>query len=68
MKNQFSQRVTDIITYSKEEAWRLQNNYIGPEHLLLGLIRDGDGKAIDVLNGMHVNGLFSFFNTCHDAF
>ena len=55
MKNQFSQRVTDIITYSKEEAWRLQNNYIGPEHLLLGLIRDGDGKAIDVLNGMHVN-------------
>ena len=55
MKNQFSQRVTDIITYSKEEAYRLQNDYIGAEHLLLGLIREGEGKAIDILNALHVN-------------
>lgn len=49
MTNQFSQRVSDIITYSKEEANRLRNNYIGPEHLLLGMLRDGGGKAIDIL-------------------
>lgn len=55
MKNQFSQRVTDIITYSKEEAYRLHNDYIGAEHLLLGLIREGEGKAIDILNALHVN-------------
>ena len=41
MNNQFSQKVSEIIIYSKEEANRLRNGYIGPEHLLLGLIRDG---------------------------
>lgn len=45
MNNQFSQRVSDIITYSKEEANRLKNRYIGPEHLLLGMLRDGGGKS-----------------------
>lgn len=49
MYSQFTQRVTDIITYSKEEASRLRNDYIGPEHLLLGLIREGEGKAIEAL-------------------
>ena len=49
MNNQFTQRVSDIITYSKEEANRLRNSYIGPEHLLLGLIREGEGKAIEIL-------------------
>ena len=49
MNNQFSQRVSDIITYSKEEANRLKNRYIGPEHLLLGMLRDGGGKAIEIL-------------------
>lgn len=49
INNQFSKQVADIILYSKEEANRLKNNYIGPEHLLLGLIRDGQGKAIDIL-------------------
>ena len=49
MNNQFSQRVSDIITYSKEEANRLRNRYIGPEHLLLGMLRDGGGKAIEIL-------------------
>ena len=49
MNNQFTQRVSDIIMYSKEEANRLRNSYIGPEHLLLGLIREGEGKAIEIL-------------------
>lgn len=49
MNNQFSQRVSDIITYSKEEANRLKNRYIGPEHLLLGILRDGGGKAVEIL-------------------
>lgn len=55
MKNQFSQRVTDILNFSKEEAFRLRNDFIGPEHLLLGLIREGDGKAIDLLTSLHVD-------------
>lgn len=49
MNNQFSQRVSDIITYSKEEANRLRSRSIDPEHLLLGMIRDGGGKAIEIL-------------------
>lgn len=55
MNNQFSQRVSDIITYSKEEANRLKNNYIGPEHLLLGMLRDGGGKAIEILHELDVD-------------
>lgn len=55
MNNQFSQRVSDIITYSKEEANRLRNSYIGPEHLLLGMLRDGGGKAIDILTKLDIN-------------
>lgn len=55
MNNQFSNKVSDIIVYSKEEASRLRNNYIGPEHLLLGLIRDGEGKAIEILNKLNIN-------------
>ena len=55
MNSQFSQRVSDIITYSKEEANRLKNNYIGPEHLLLGILRDGGGKAIDILHEMDID-------------
>ena len=49
MINQFSQKVSDILVYSKEEAIRLGNDYIGPEHLLLGLIRDGESRAVEVL-------------------
>ena len=54
MNNQFTQRVSDIITYSKEEANRLRNCYIGPEHLLLGLIREGGGKAIEILFNLQI--------------
>ncbi len=49
MNNQYSKSVTRVLTYSKEEAIRLCNDYIGPEHLLLGIIRDGDNRAAQVL-------------------
>lgn len=55
MNNQFSQRVSDIITYSKEEANRLRNRYIGPEHLLLGMLRDGGGKAMEILMKLDID-------------
>lgn len=49
MNSQFSQRVSDVLTYSKEEANRLGCSLIAPEHLLLGILRDGGGKAMEVL-------------------
>lgn len=55
MDNNFSQRVRDIMAYSREEAGRLQNNYIGPEHLMLGILRDGDGVAIQVLQDFDID-------------
>lgn len=55
MNAEFSQRVKDVLAYSKEEAERLGNNYIGPEHLLLGIIRDGEGPALDILMALSVD-------------
>lgn len=49
MDSQFSQRVKDILGYSKEEAIRLGNSHISPEHLFLGILRDGESAAIDIL-------------------
>ncbi len=49
MDSQFSQRVKDILGYSKEEAIRLGNSHISPEHLFLGILRDGEGVAVEVL-------------------
>ena len=49
MDAKFSQRIKDVLTYSKEEAVRLGNAYIGTEHLLLGMLREGEGLAIDIL-------------------
>lgn len=49
MEAKFSQRVKDVLTYSREEAVRLGNNYIGLEHLLLGIIREGEGMAAKLL-------------------
>ena len=49
MDSQFSQRVKDILSYSKEEAIRLGNSHISPEHLFLGILRDGEGVAIEIL-------------------
>jgi len=50
MEAKFSQRVKDVLSYSREEAIRLGNDYIGLEHLLLGIIREGEGMAIQILN------------------
>ena len=55
MNDNFSQQVTDVISYSKEEALRLGHDQIGTEHLLLGIIRDGEGKAISVLEALNVD-------------
>lgn len=55
MNNQFSQRVSDIIVYSKEEANRLRSRHIGPEHLLLGILRDGEGKAFYILSKLTIS-------------
>ena len=50
MNSKFSPKINKILIYSKEEAVRLNNDCIGTEHLLLGILRDGDGIAIDALN------------------
>src|SRR5258707_1549037 len=55
MEAKFSPRVKDVIQYSREEALRLGHDYIGTEHLLLGLIRDGDGVAIKLLKELTVD-------------
>ena len=55
MRGQFSQKVSTVLAYSREEAVRLQNSSIGSGHLLLGLIRDGEGRAIDVLRDLSVD-------------
>lgn len=55
MNNQFTPRVSDIITYSKEEANRLNSPHIGSEHLLLGLLREGTGKAYDSLIHLQID-------------
>jgi ATP-dependent Clp protease ATP-binding subunit ClpC len=55
MDDNFSPRVKDVITYSKEEALRLGHDFIGTEHLMLGILRDGNGKAINILNNLDVD-------------
>ncbi|WP_417874764.1 ATP-dependent Clp protease ATP-binding subunit [Xanthomarina gelatinilytica] len=55
MDDNFSPRVKDVIAYSKEEALRLGHDFIGTEHLMLGLLRDGSGKAINILNALEID-------------
>ena len=55
MEDNFSPRVKDVIAFSKEEALRLGHDFIGTEHLMLGLLRDGNGKAISILNALEVD-------------
>jgi len=55
MEAKFSPRVKDVISYSREEALRLGHDYIGTEHLLLGLIREGDGVAIKVVKSLGID-------------
>jgi len=52
MKNNFSSRVQMVIQFSREEALRLGHDYIGTEHLLLGLIREGEGIAVEILRNL----------------
>ena len=55
MDANFSSKVKDVISYSKEEALRLGHDYIGVEHLLLGIIREGNGLAVKILESLGVN-------------
>ncbi|SET55804.1 ATP-dependent Clp protease ATP-binding subunit ClpC [Draconibacterium orientale] len=55
MDSQFSPRIKDIIGYSREEAIRLGNDYIGQEHLFLGILREGEGTATDILEKLGVD-------------
>ena len=55
MDNNFSSQVKEIISFSREEALRLGNDFIGTEHLLLGLIREGDNTAIRILKSFNVD-------------
>ena len=55
MDDNFSPRVKDVISYSKEEALRLGHNSIGTEHLMLGILRDGAGKAVSILKSIEVD-------------
>ncbi len=55
MDAKFSPRVRDVITFSREEALRLGHNFIGIEHILLGLIREGEGNAVRILQRLSVD-------------
>ena len=55
MDDNFSPRVKDVISFSKEEALRLGHDFIGTEHLMLGLLRDGQGKAVEILNALDID-------------
>ena len=55
MDNSFSPRVKEIISYSREEALRLGNDFIGTEHLVLGLIRDDENTVIKILKSLNVD-------------
>ncbi|WP_233899746.1 ATP-dependent Clp protease ATP-binding subunit [Tenacibaculum piscium] len=55
MDDNFSPEVKNVITFSKEEALRLGHDFIGTEHLLLGLIRKADGKAMEILTTFNVD-------------
>jgi len=54
MEAKFSPRVKEVIQFSREEAIRLGHDYIGPEHLLLGIIREGEGKALQTLKSLDI--------------
>ena len=55
MASQFSPKVSEILAFSREEATRLASRSVGPEHLLLGLLRTRTGPVIDVFNRLDIN-------------
>src|SRR3972149_3518837 len=52
MDAKFSQRIRDVLAFSKEEAIRLGNSFIGTEHLFLGILREGEGIAVDIITAL----------------
>ena len=55
MTSQFSPKVSEILAYSREEAARLASRTVGPEHLLLGLLRMKEGPVIDIFKRLDIN-------------
>lgn len=55
MNNQFSPKISEILKFSKEEAFRLHNTSVAPEHILLGMIRDGESKALQLLRLLNLD-------------
>ena len=55
MTSQFSPKVSEILAFSREEAARLASRSVGPEHLLLGMLRSKDGPVIDLFNRLNLN-------------
>ncbi|MEI7675480.1 MAG: ATP-dependent Clp protease ATP-binding subunit [Bacteroidales bacterium] len=55
MKSNYTQRVKDVLGFSREEAERLQSTTIGPEHLMLGIFRDGTGRVFELFKGLQIN-------------
>ncbi|MFN5113257.1 MAG: Clp protease N-terminal domain-containing protein, partial [Ignavibacteria bacterium] len=66
MEGNFSNRVQDVIRLSREEALRLGHDYIGTEHLLLGIIREGEGIAVKILRNVGVD-LFKLKKSIEDT-
>ena len=55
MEAKFSPRVKDVLSFSREEALRLGNDFIGVEHFLLGILREGEGNAVKILTGFNLD-------------
>ena len=55
MEAKFSPRVKDVISYSREESLRLGNDFIGVEHILLGILREGQGSAVQLLSAFNLD-------------
>ena len=55
MTSQFSPKVSEILAFSREEAARLASRSVGPEHLLLGILRSNDGPVIDLFHRLNLN-------------
>lgn len=55
MDSKFTPKIKDVLSYSREEAIRMGNDYIGLEHIFLGILRDGKGVAIDILNNLGID-------------
>ncbi|HBQ61771.1 MAG TPA: Clp protease ClpC, partial [Balneolaceae bacterium] len=66
MEGNFSSKVREVITFSREEALRLGHDYIGTEHLILGIVRLGDGVAVRILKNLDCD-LFKLKKTIEDT-